>query len=451
MKKPILIAIFLTFFSLRAFNQVKFENISFEQALQKAKESGKLIFLQFESPDCDQCNEVADRGLEDPKIGNRLEQGFISIKITGNDPDRKRIANFYGKEKFFGSVFLGTDGNLIHTFPKTTTFSEDYIKQIDIALYKAGEGLGVSQLEKEYRSGNKSIGILEQLLILRKTLIIQTDSLLDEYVSLLPDDSLRSPTTLVFIARQYPLIGSNADKILRKNFDLFNKSWYSLSLGERVNINNRIIYKSIQKAIREKDTDYAYRVAAFARATNNNNPKAGNKSYDSNILDYYKGVRDTLNYLARAINFYDSYYMTVNVDSVKQKDTLNIKALLAKQVPERYQKGDSVVLKKSFSYSSMTQPYAKALNEGAWNFYEKTNDLLYLKKALQWSYRALEFFESPEIMDTQARLLYKTGQKEEAIQWESKAIDLKKQHGFKATEFEKVLEKMKNGKQIIDN
>jgi len=85
MKKTIIL-IFLLVFFIPAFSQVQFEVISFEQALMKARETGKLLFLQFESPTCDQCNEVADKAFEDKKLGSQLKQGFICVKIGQGIP-----------------------------------------------------------------------------------------------------------------------------------------------------------------------------------------------------------------------------------------------------------------------------------------------------------------------------------------------------------------------------
>lgn len=445
MKKPILL-LFAAIFSLSSFGQVRFESFSFQQALQRAKESGRLIFLQLDSPTCDQCNEVADKGLEDPNLAAQLEQAFVCVRFGSDHPDRNKVADLYNKEKFFGSLFIGADGALLHSFPKTTTLSSEYFKQIDIALTKAGEGLRISEFEKEYKNGNRSIGLIEQLLLLRKTLYLNTDTLLDEYVSLLPADSLQSPSTILFIARLYPVTGSKADAAIRKDYALFNKAWYQLSLSDRIGINNMIIYKSMQKAIREKNLDHAYQVATFARGTNTKNVYAGNKAFDSNLLQFYKETNDTARYLRRAVDFFDSYYMSINIDSLKQRDSLNKGALFAKRVPQGSQTGEGVIYKKKIAYAPIAQSYTRALNDGAWNFYKWTNEPRYLGKALQWSYRAIELFESPEAMDTYARLLYKTGRKNEAIEWESKAIELKKKRGFKTTDFEKVLTDIKAGK-----
>lgn len=448
--KKTLILIFLTICFTSTYSQVHFESLSFDEALVKARQSGKILFLQFESLSCDQCNEVADKAFEDKNLGDQLNAGFICLKIDPKHPDRNNIASLYERENSFGSLFISSDGALIHSFPRSTTMKGAYSKEIDQALTKAGEGLRLNQLEKQRQTDNKNIFLTEQLLLLRKSLYLDTDSLLDEYVSIIPSDSLQSPTTLKFIAQLAPIIGSKSDLALRKNYALFNQAWYALSLPVRVSVNNRIIYKSMRKAIREKDINQAFKVAAFARNTHTENLQAGTRAYDYNLLQYYRQTNDTLNYLVRVINYYDNYYMTVSVDSVKRKDSLNQAALMAKEQGEKSMRGDSVVYKKTISYAPSTQVFTRNLNEGAWTIYTWSNDLLHLKKALQWASRATEFFESPEAIDTYARLLYKTGNTNEAIQQEMKAIDLKKKRGFNTAGFEKVLANMQAGKPVID-
>jgi len=342
----------------------------------------------------------------------------------------------------FGSLFVANDKSLIHSFPMTTTFAAEYKKQVDMFFDKAGESIKIAELEKEYKSGNKSTGIIELLLLKRKSLNLETESLLDEYVTLLPEDSLKSETTLLFIAQMAPSIGTKADNLLRKNFNVFNKAWYSMPMEQRVNINNRIIYKSMKKAIEEKNESLAYRVATFARNTNDKNPQAGIKAFDMNMLNYYRETNDTINYLVRAIYYYDRYYMIVNADSVKRIDSL-------RQNPQSVTlAGGTMITKKMITYAPIGQTFTRELNNGAWSFYKMTSDPLHLKKALQWAKRANDFYDSPEAMDTYARLLYRTGSLQEAIDWETKAIDLRKKQGYNTKEYGTILESMRKKDKI---
>ena len=304
--------------------QLNFQNISFEDAILKSKQTGQFIFMQVESKTCIKCNEVAEKSFESKELSEQIENTFISIKITSSHPDRNQVESLYNIKNGFGSLFIGNDKTLIHSFPMSTTLAAEYKKQIAIFFDKAGESMKITELEKEYKNGNKSTGIIELLLLKRKSLNLETDALLDEYVTLLPEDSLKSEGPLLFIAQMAPTIGTKADNQLRKNFPVFNKAWYSMPLAQRININNRIIHKSMKKAIDEKNESFAYRVATFARNTNDNNVQAGIKVYDMHMLNYYRETNDTINYLVRAIHYYDRYFMIVNPDSIKRIDSLRL-------------------------------------------------------------------------------------------------------------------------------
>ncbi|WP_232538858.1 glycoside hydrolase family 2 protein [Chitinophaga tropicalis] len=83
------------------------------------------------------------------------------------------------------------------------------------------------------------------------------------------------------------------------------------------------------------------------------------------------------------------------------------------------------------------------LNNYAWFIFENISDTNSLNKALHWSRMSLDIKMTPSTIDTYANILYKLGQKDKAIEWEQKAIELDPgASGFKQT-----LEKMKKGEK----
>ena len=143
--------------------------------------------------------------------------------------------------------------------------------------------------------------------------------------------------------------------------------------------------------------------------------------------------------------------MTVSVDSIKKIDSLNTaRQLNNKPGDTTYLTPTKFKVSKKIVVSGRVQSFSSELNEGAWNIYKLTEDKIYLSKALQWSKKAVEFYESVEAMDTYARLLYKTASVIYAIEWEMKAIELRKKRGFPTTEYEGVLAKMQNGLLLTD-
>jgi len=445
--KIIILPLFV-FFTNAIFAQTNFRSISFAEALRMAKAENKMVFMQYESEDCDQCNEVADKGLENMEVGYRIDQSLVAIKITVKHPDRSQLAEQYNMHTGFGSLFIDMNGALVHKFRRSTTFAKEYLNQIDLALYSTSESARITELEKEYKNGNRDISFLKTLLTKRKMLNLPTDILLDEYVTLLPADSLRSLNTLVFIAQMAPMLDSKANNILRKDQQLFNKAWYSMSLPLRLGINNVIIYKGLKKAIDEKNEGAAIRVASFAQGTYMGNYAAGTKAYDKNLLYFYEKT-DTSKYFRKAIAYFDRYYMIVSPDSIKKIDTVTLNRLLA-QAP----KTDTIVngrqvRRTAIRYAPVTQNFARELNNGAWSFYKMTKNPYLLSVATEWAKKGLEFFKSPEILDTYSRLLYRQNQKAKAIELQHEAIALRKQRKYSTKEYDAVLAKMiKN--EIID-
>jgi Protein of unknown function, DUF255 len=447
--KYIFVAIILFISPVFTKAQVNFEDISFNQALAKAKGTGKLIFLQYEAKNCTQCNEVADKAFTDKKLGDILNSSFICLKISLENKDREKVSGIYHKGKGqFGSLFLYSDGTLIHSYPGSTTFIKKYEEEINKALTKASEGTNLLELEKQYKTGNRTPGLMEFLIQTKKSLDFSIDSLLDEYVLLLPADSLSSMRTLSFLTSMAPILESNASIILRRNADLFNRVWYSFPSTERAKINSSIGYKSIQKAISLKDEAYANRIAKFIKNTYTSNQIAGQKVFDYKLLEYYKGVNDTTLFFTHAVLYYDKYFMTITPDSIKKADSLRLRSMIPKlsemeEVQEK-RKGDTITYSKSIAFSQSTQTYANILKDAAEDFFLLTDNPVLLHKAILWVKKANEFYESYTAFNILGNLYLKTGQKTEAYEAKQKALLLKKKAGFDTKDLEIELIKLKD-------
>jgi thioredoxin-related protein len=75
--------------------QLNFSEIPFTNALQKARSEGKIIFLQFEAANCNQCNDVANKGFENKELADKINKTFFCLKINAQHPDRNKIAITY--------------------------------------------------------------------------------------------------------------------------------------------------------------------------------------------------------------------------------------------------------------------------------------------------------------------------------------------------------------------
>jgi hypothetical protein len=444
----IVFAVFIYFIPCVLFAQVSFKNITLKEALKEASQTGKLIFLQFESSECLHCNEVANKAFSSNELALKIKEACIPIKISNTHIDREKVETLCNVKGGYGSFFIDNNSNLVHSFKQTNSRSSAYIDQINLAYTKASESLRVIDLEKEYKNGNRDISFIRLLLEKKKSVGLSTDILLEEYVNLLAADSLKSVHTIAYLAQYSPIINSKVDKIIREDNNLFSKAWYSISLHKRISINNIIIYKSLKKAIELNDEQFAIRVAHFAKNTHDGNAKSGEKAYNENLLKFYSETKNNNKYIDLATKFYDEYYMTISVDSIKTIDSLDrFKNLPKQNIPldttsnkTFVRKDVKQIIRRSFSPSS--QKYTSELSFAALQIYNICNTTTCLTKALEWAKRANEFYENPSAMDIYAKLLFKTGSKQEAIKFEKMAIELQKKRGYPTTLYEAELARM---------
>jgi hypothetical protein len=452
------IRLLLLTFLLPAFASAQFlaPDTPLQQAFIEATQKDKLIFLMIESAECQQCNDVADKALQNDTLKKDLKKNFIALRISPLHPDLNYIQEKYNYQAGNVVLFLDKWGTLVHRMNLSTTNYNRYVLECMNATMRKTEADHVRTLEKEAFTGSLDINRLYALMDLRKTLSLPTDDLLNQYVSQLPADSLTSLTTLKRIASMSPVLNSNADIVLRKNQDLFNQGWNSLSQTERVAINNQIIFKSRQQAIADKNISMANEVATFAKRIHPRK-EAGEHSYHYNMMEYYRGIHDTTAYLIAAVDYYEQYRIITNAAAVKKSDSLRMETFKT-QIPVENIKSSpddpiiatSVKKMRSVTRFTPTAPrYGQVLNYGARSFYKMTNDQYFLKKALQWAAYANEFYESPYALDTWARLLYKADKNvEQAVQLEEKAIELLKTQGFSTDAHNAVLAKMKKGMAV---
>lgn len=94
--------------------------------------------------------------------------------------------------------------------------------------------------------------------------------------------------------------------------------------------------------------------------------------------------------------------------------------------------------------SFLLKANAANLNTYAWRIFQNMTDTTLLNKALSWSKKSLEQDNNnPAYLDTYANILYKLGQAKEAIEIETKALELVKAKDKKS--YEETLDKMQKG------
>lgn len=425
---------------------IVFEKGDWPSALTKARKQKKLLFLQFDNPACNSCSVIADQAFNSPLVREKFAQHFISFRIDGSTGLGKELVDKLAVECTPSSVFLDTDENPLARYCGTTSFDRAYLEKAEEAIAK-NKQRPLASFAQAYAKGDRSSAFMRTYIIRRRETGLSVQELLDDYVTHLPNDSLRSAELLRFIFEQAPIVGTKSDSIFRSNYFRTDSLYKAVGWNKAVELNNQIVGNSIRKAISEKNSALAQRTAYFRMRTYGNDYKAGSAARDWVMMRYYRGTQDTLRYLQLATFYYDNQFMTARVDSIQKLDELDSQRRMRGEMTGTTRSANSgSAMSVSFMPYPNTQRYVTALNQAAWDFQGLTRDSTYLQKALSWSKRSLEYREDGSLLDTYAHILYRLGRKEEALTWQKKAVSKEKERNSPlVSTLEETLKKMQTG------
>lgn len=440
-----------TIFSTNA--QVKFEAFSsLDKMLSKAKKDNKLVFVQIESNNCNQCNDVAKTGLSSVILKEKFDVNFISTLVKYDSDFFNQVlakANF--NDFTMGSIFLDADGFLLSKINSTVSSSTYYMNYADQAI-EVSKNSVLKELDGQSRKGDMNKALLFKLIQEKNKADFDTYSLVEEFINSQTIKELATIENAKLILEQGMPLESKGRKILYALFT--NKTIDSIFLAhpfqERVKINNKVISSTRKIAIRNRDKNLAGQLSGFISRTYDNNWEKGSFASQSFLVNFYKDIRDTTNFLQTADNFINYNLMNQPVDTLKRRSDRERNTMFEQKRKE--QNGNAMM---TISYIPLYIKHGDELNNAAYSVFTFTNDLEKLAKALKWSKRSMEISEAlsldenrkqnPAYMDTYACLLYRLGKKEEAIQTQTKAIEIVKGRNENANALEVTLNKMKNG------
>lgn len=254
-----------------------------------------------------------------------------------------------------------------------------------------------------------------------------------------------------FILELGPTVGGRAFQLTHLNQKLIDSLYRVLPLTQRMAINNQIISRTIAQAVATRNENLARQGASFAQSTWTGNYQRGARSYQNNMLDYYRLTKDTARYLPQAAVFYQQYYMQIPADSAK-------KALAAQQTQQQAQLaaqrrladtanprlGTTLVATTIRPSAGPVPGFVKELNTGAWNVYlTGTRNREYLVRAVEWSKRTVDLTSRAAYYDTLAHLLYRLRFFAEAEAMQQQAVAHAPNEQMDAGQFAQELAKMK--------
>lgn len=434
----------LFLFPLFSFAQGQSDAKTLLKCLEIAQKKEKLVLLII-SPDYPaqfQARTPVNALLSDQTVVKKAKENFIFFDTKRTDTSIRSIVSTYKLTRFPAYVFMHPNRNVFHVDFGYSSTNHKYLAMLDKAMLMSKEKTS-TDLEREYLKNPTNYAVLKQLIDLNKRNGNTNNAeLIEKYVQGLKVSDFNNYETVFFVLSSGPYIDGNAYKLAHTDRKLVDSIYKKEPFEQRSIINNAMINNTMASAIRTKNRMRAQSAANFTRNSWGRDYIKANKSYNSQMLNFFKAINDTTSYFRLAIQHYDMYYMNISADSIKKAEEKEKKAALERMRPPMptntvsRAKIDSIIKEtpnamvrrtESVLTSIPASNYANELNNIAYQFYQTgTKNLNHLSKAMLWSKRALELNPMWGYYDTLAHVYYAMGIHNEALATQKIAVDLAK-------------------------
>jgi thiol-disulfide isomerase/thioredoxin len=390
------------------FNGVHFEkSTTWSQILQKAKNENKYIFVDCFTTWCGPCKYMSTQVFPLDSVGNFYNSHYINVGFqmdtTKNDPseikqqysDAALVRSKYSVIAYPTYLFFNPDGELVHK----STGGNNSVEFIDLGKKSLEADYQLYTQLKKYDAGYTNKGFLKKLIqmLLSSTDILMASKVSKDYLKNFAD--LKNTGDLNFIFETTLSTVDTGFKIMLSNHKLFENA-----LGKKT-VNDKLTYLIFYNELEKNN--------AFS-----NWGQTNWKNFD--------------HYLKRKYPFLSNKIL---LQSKLYKFRKN----------ERWLDFTNTIL----AFHTKTPLTVAELNDYAWAIFMQCNDVNALNKALLLSKASFTNQEKiePGYIDTYANILYKLGQKKEALIWEKKAQALAIEQGANKDWGQDVIDKILKGEK----
>ena len=387
MKKNIALLLCILWGSV-AFSQemgIKFtQGKTLKELMHLAKTEKKFLFIDCNASWCAPCRYMNTQIFSDKSVGKFFNSKFVCASIqmdTGRYDnantkklyaDAAMIANTYKIRSYPTFLYFSPTGELMHKVIGATPLVKEFLDYGKIAV---NEDSAFYVLEKQYKSG--LLKNPKQLYLLATTAALLGEENMNEY------------------ARSY--IATQKDMYSNKNIDFLKKT--------AVDINDTsTLYINANERSFDLEAGWGSAELSIINALYNHSKTVIAEAIAKNAEPDWLALEKSLykkfpKYSSHAVLFYKVLYYE---HTQRTTDLITAAARYCTLYPK---------------YRDATK-----LNEWAWSAFLKITDKAVLNDAAAISRQAVGLENTSEMIETYACLLYKIGNKDDAIVWEKRAI-----------------------------
>ncbi|WP_065220515.1 MULTISPECIES: thioredoxin family protein [Butyricimonas] len=151
--RSIVCCLIFTLFTFVGFSQeggVVFEDLTYKEALEKAKKENKLVFLDGYTQWCGPCKGMARAIFPLKKVGDFFNPRFVCVKYDMEAGEGIELAKKFNIKSYPTFLIIRPDGTVQHRINGGTPRAEDFIAWVEMGL---NEETALYPLSQVYASG----------------------------------------------------------------------------------------------------------------------------------------------------------------------------------------------------------------------------------------------------------------------------------------------------------
>ncbi|MEQ8582438.1 MAG: DUF255 domain-containing protein [Marinoscillum sp.] len=346
---------------------VKFNDLSWSEALELSEKSGKLIFLEGYVNWSQPCAILEKYTFTDSESGTFFNTNFINIRMDMEDIAGAVLAEEYEVSSFPVLLFLDSRGEVVHRGCGAVETDEL------ITLGKAALGAGnLSEMQQHFEEGERSLDFLVDYSLMLADACMDPSALVEAYFTGLPHSKWMEESAWAMINLNVTDPFSEPFQYLMAYHDM-----YGLRYGK----------DTVDQKIHDVMLDQLIAI------------------YEGEDLTLF--ATQALRQLLNDVDF-DQKNELLSLVNLKTAD-------LKANWPAYAENAVKVVAEQQVEDPDQ-------LNEFAWKFYLFVDDEGHLNAAKNWMRGVLDNYPSATYYDSYASLLFKLGEKKEAVKYSEKAL-----------------------------
>ncbi len=300
---------------------IKFINASsWNSVLIQAKNTRKPIFVDVSTSWCGPCKQMEKSVFTQSEVGSYYNEHFISVKL---DAEVGWGITFSANNKvssYPSFIYFSPDGDILLA-SSGSQLPNSFIGTGKQAINNYKSGVSLSQMREIIKSGKYSSIFLENYIKRLGSNGIPNFMIIEDYLSLIPIDSLYTEHTLSLLKSAYLgriNVNSLAFKVLLHSYEK-----YPVKSGELMSPWNTIRNKlldEVDSAGIQSDSVWLINLKKVNELLDTiQEIKVRERLYLD--LRYYAAARDSVNFRDLAEIFIQKYLNLINRDSLYQLDT----------------------------------------------------------------------------------------------------------------------------------